>query len=287
MKYFILGCNGMAGHMLGMYLLEQGHKVTGFARSESKVIPTVIGDANNLNFLAEAIRSSKCDVIVNAIGILNKNADDNKAKAVFLNSFLPHHLVDITADASIRVFHLSTDCVFAGNTGPYFENSVPDGTTFYDRSKALGEFRDDKNLTFRQSIVGPEVKQGGIGLLDWFMQQEGRVCGYKNVIWTGLTTLELAKTVERAAEMGTKGLIQTVPKGPGVSKFELLSLFNKYLRDGVIQIDPAEEPVSDKTLVQSDNDLCREIVPYEQQIEELSIWMRQHEDLYPAYYWAR
>ena len=36
-KYLILGVNGMAGHMVAQYLLEQKHDVTGFAKKESAI----------------------------------------------------------------------------------------------------------------------------------------------------------------------------------------------------------------------------------------------------------
>ena len=32
MKFLVLGCNGMAGHMISLYLKERGHQVQGFAR---------------------------------------------------------------------------------------------------------------------------------------------------------------------------------------------------------------------------------------------------------------
>ena len=63
---------------------------------------------------------------------------------------------------------------FCRNSGPYYENSLRDGLTFYDRSKALGEVEDSKNLTFRNSIVGPDMNENGIGLFNWFMKQRGR-----------------------------------------------------------------------------------------------------------------
>lgn len=71
--------------------------------------------------------------------------------------------------------------------------------TFYDRSKALGELEDDKNITLRNSIVGPDINAEGIGLLNWFMQQSGEIKGYTKALWTGQTTLQLAKTMEVAA----------------------------------------------------------------------------------------
>lgn len=59
---------------------------------------------------------------------------------------------------------MSTDCVFSGKKGNYTENDFCDGETFYDRSKALGELEDDKNITLRNSIVGPDINAEGIGL---------------------------------------------------------------------------------------------------------------------------
>ena len=73
---------------------------------------------------------------------------------------------------------MSTDCVFSGEKGNYLESDFPDGKTFYDRTKALGELNDDKNITLRNSIVGPDIKASGIGLLSWFMKQSGTINGF-------------------------------------------------------------------------------------------------------------
>ena len=35
MKFLVLGCNGMAGHTISLYLKEQGHEVIGFDRRPS------------------------------------------------------------------------------------------------------------------------------------------------------------------------------------------------------------------------------------------------------------
>lgn len=50
-----------------------------------------------------------------------------------------------------------TDCVFSGERGSYTEDDFQDGETFYDRSKALGELNDDKNITLRNSVVGSDI----------------------------------------------------------------------------------------------------------------------------------
>jgi len=38
MKFLVLGCNGMAGHTISLYLKEQGHEVFGFDRSEPRYV---------------------------------------------------------------------------------------------------------------------------------------------------------------------------------------------------------------------------------------------------------
>lgn len=282
MKFFILGCNGMAGHIIALYLKEQGHNVVGFARSKFCYVNTIIGDAFDISLIEKCLTKGNYDVVINCIGILNQFAENDKAAASFLNGYLPHCLVKLTKGTSTQVIHMSTDCIFSGNTGPYTETSFPDGTSFYDRSKALGEINDSKNLTFRNSIVGPDIKQNGIGLLNWFMQQKGIVNGFTGAIWTGQTTLQLAKTMEAAAMAKVSGLINMVPNSC-ISKYELLKLFNRYLRNNELTINPVEGVVLDKTLIRTNNGFNYQIPDYDIMVCEMAKWMRAHKELYPHY----
>ena len=184
MKFLILGCNGMAGHTISLYLKEKGHDVLGFARSKSNLVDSVTGDAKNEAFIKELVGVNRFDSIINCIGILNQYAENNKADAVYLNSYFPHYLAQLTEGTNTQIIHMSTDCVFSGKRGQYTEDDFCDGTTFYDRSKALGELNDSKNITLRNSIIGPDINPNGIGLLHWFMQQSGEINGYTGAIWT-------------------------------------------------------------------------------------------------------
>ncbi len=283
MKFLVLGCNGMAGHVISLYLKEQGHDVTGFARSKSAFVSTIIGDASNVDLIRGAITAGNYDTVINAIGLLNQFAENNQAAAANLNGYLPHFLADITADIHTQIIHMSTDCVFSGRTGGYTEASLPDGATFYDRSKALGELNDGKNLTLRNSIVGPDIKPGGIGLLNWFMQQPGpSVNGYTGAIWTGQTTLQLAKTMEVAAKDRAHGLVNAVPDS-SITKYDLLKLFNKHFRNEGLTINPVAGVTADKSLVRTNFDFAYIIPDYEIMVAELADWMKAHKSLYPHY----
>lgn len=282
MRFLILGCNGMAGHIISLYLKEKGHSVVGFDRTKSKIIDSIDGDAFNTEFLRKFILENKFDTVINCIGILNQFAELNKAAASFLNSYFPHFLAQITINTDIQVIHMSTDCVFSGKRGNYTEDDFRDGTTFYDRSKAVGELEDDKNITLRNSIVGPDINSKGIGLLNWFLQQSGEVKGYTNAMWTGQTTLQLAKTMEAAAMEKAHGLFNTVPDH-SISKYDLLVLFNHYFKADSIKINPVDGVLADKSLKRTRFDFNYLIPDYETMVAELAEWMKVHKDLYPHY----
>lgn len=282
MNFFILGCNGMAGHIISLYLKEQGHSVLGFARTKSKYVDNIVGDAFNTTLLKNIILENNFDVVVNCIGMLNQFAEQDKASSSFLNSYLPHFLAEVTENTETQIIHMSTDCVFSGKRGNYTEDDFCDGETFYDRSKALGELSDLKNITFRNSIIGPDINEKGIGLLNWFMGQSGEINGYRKSIWTGQTTLQLAKTIEKAAMAKVYGLYNAVPDH-SISKFELLKLFNRYFKGDSLDINPVEGILADKSLKRTKFEFDYLIPDYETMIAELADWIKNHKEMYPHY----
>ena len=283
MKILVLGASGMAGHIITLYFKEQGYDVTGFTRKPIAYCKNILGDAMNPEDVKKAIFSENFDVVINAIGVLNQNAEDHKAMAVMLNGYLPHFIADTLRDSKTKLIHMSTDCVFAGNTGPYYEDSFPDGRIFYDRSKAIGEINDEKNLTFRNSIVGPDCNEKGIGLFNWFMKQNGPINGFTGAIWTGVTTLTLAKAMEQAIKENLTGLYNLV-NNESINKFELCGLFNKYFRNGKIVINPSDRLQLDKSLRHRRTDFSFVVPSYEQQIKEMADWVNAHKDFYPHYF---
>lgn len=282
MKFLVLGASGMAGHTISMYLQEQGHDVLGFDQKKVAHCESVVGDARDTGFLRKLIKEGKFDSVVNCIGILNQFAEQNHELAAFLNAYFPHFLASVTEGSDTQVIHMSTDCVFSGARGQYREDDLRDGTTFYDRSKALGELEDDKNITLRNSIIGPDINPAGIGLFNWFMQQQGEIKGYTKAMWTGLTTLQLAKAMEAASQLRAHGLYNMVYKEP-ISKFDLLSLMNKKLRRPEIIIHPADAFVCDKSLVRTRFEFPYLIPSYDTMISELADWVIRHKSMYPHY----
>jgi len=95
MKILVLGATGMAGHMISLYFKECGHHVVSFSTTPFLHCENIVGNVFDTELLKKVISEGKFDGIINCIGILNKNAEDNKALAVYLNNYLPHQLVDL------------------------------------------------------------------------------------------------------------------------------------------------------------------------------------------------
>ena len=282
MKILVLGAFGMAGHTVALYFKEQGYEVHAFARRPFPYCMWIQGDAFDIENLKTIVTTGRYDVVINCIGLLNQFAESAPEKAIYINSYLPHLIVSWLKDTSTRFIQMSTDCVFAGNTGPYDEESFPDGKSHYDRTKALGEVNDDKNLTFRNSIIGPDINENGIGLFHWFMQQNGSINGFTKAIWTGVTTLTLAKAMECAIRTDLSGLYNLV-NNDSINKYDLLCLFNQYFRNNELTIKQSDKLVLDKTLLCKRTDFDFVVPSYEQMIIEMKEWVNNHKEIYPLY----
>lgn len=282
MRFLVLGATGMAGHTIAFYLQEQGHEIVSFSRQVLHGCQCVRGDVRDLDRLYNLIASGNFDYVINCVGVLNQFADKDRENAVFVNSYLPQWLAKVLQKGNTRLIQMSTDCVFSGDTGGYSEMDVPDGRSFYDRSKALGEIDDQRNLTFRNSIVGPDMREQGIGLFNWFMRQSGEINGYTKSIWSGVTTLTLAKAMEQAAVQNITGIYH-LTNNERINKYDLLRIFKKYFKEDSVRIRPIKGIEHDKSLINTRNDFHFVVPSYDQMIKEMYEWILGHKALYPHY----
>jgi dTDP-4-dehydrorhamnose reductase len=280
-KILVLGASGMAGHVIATYFSEQGHEVTALAGSKKLNNDTVLLDLTQRHLVDDFLEGKQFDVIVNAAGVLVGLSEERKDLAAYMNGYLPHYLEYKFADDKTRIIHLSTDCVFSGKNAPYTEDSFRDGDTFYDRSKALGEIVNDKDLTFRMSIIGPSLAGGG-GLFHWFYAQTGSVSGYTGSIWNGLTTIELARGIDEAIKQNLTGLYHLVSP-TSVSKYELLNMIKDTFVRNDITVESTEGVKHDKTLHNTRSDFNFTVKPYSEMLTDMQHWITDHSDLYHHY----
>lgn len=280
-KVVVLGSVGMAGHIMAEYFdSTPGFEVFGIAREPGRFVSERV-DVLDFNLLQKTLGRIKPDYVINCIGVLVGKSNSDICLAIDLNSYLPHFLANLGGEIDFKLIHISTDCVFSGKGGDYSETSFRDGDDNYARTKALGEVVNDKDLTIRTSIIGPEIKRNGAGLLDWFFKQSGEVNGYSKAYWSGVTTLELAKATCDLITQDIVGLFQLCPKEK-ISKYDLLKLFSK-IWGKKIKIISSDTYEVDKSLVCTRLDFNYTVPGYEEMLIELRAWMDLHKEYYLQY----
>ena len=260
MKVLVLGGEGMLGHKVFQVLSRRFETYASFrdvnglwarfpmyaAADPARLSGGV--DAMEFHSVVRAVGRVGPDVVINCIGIIKQLKEANDPViSLTLNSLFPHHLADLCAAAGVRLFHVSTDCVFSGRKGNYTEQDAPDAEDLYGRTKLLGEVDRPGCLTIRTSIFGRDfLKQSA--LLEWFLSHRGgRVRGYKNAIYTGFSTQALARImgdiIERYPQLS--GLYQVASQP--ISKLDLLTKIRDAMKLN-IEIEPYDDPPCDRSL---------------------------------------
>jgi len=280
-KVIVLGALGMAGHIMTEYLKGTGdYDVLGVARQPGRLIDQVL-DVTDFEALKQYLEQQKPNYLINCVGALVSYSSQDASSAILLNSYLPHFLSKTGENIGYKLVHISTDCVFSGKKGAYTEDSLKDGDDTYARSKALGEIINDRDLTIRTSIIGPELKANGTGLLDWFLKQQEPVKGYSKAFWSGVTTLELAKAADQMIRQNICGLFHLCPQNK-ISKYDLLKLLVGVFGKKLI-VSPFDGYSADKSLVCTRRDFTYPRLEYQLMLEEMKEWMDDRSSYYLHY----
>ena len=233
----------MLGHELVSSLAIR-HDVTGTSR---RSLGDAVVDAMQFETVERALAETRPDAVINTIGVVRQIIHLAPEKDVHkINGEFPHKLAACCGDLGIRVLHLSTDCVFSGDRGMYRETDETDPTDLYGLSKLAGELAQDGCITLRTSFIGLEIGRR-LSLVEWFLQQQGPIEGFRRAIFSGLTSMELARVIERVlVDYTDKSGIYHV-SGEPIDKFTLLSM----LRDRLaldIEIRPDDSFECDRSL---------------------------------------
>lgn len=281
-RILVLGSTGMLGHQVVKYFSEFDNYVVSDISFRSKLRKeTIVLDVTNKEQFEECIANINPDFVINCIGVLIKGANNDTSNAIYINAYLPHLLENIVKNVNAKLVHISTDCVFSGEKGSYAELDERDGKDIYAKTKILGEVIDDVNVTLRTSIIGPELKTNGEGLFHWFMIQEGTINGFTKAIWSGVTTLELAKAVKWAIENNITGLYH-VTNNKSINKNDLLSLFKKYTNKDINIIAVNGKEVN-KSFIDTREEINYVIPDYDLMVKEMIELIKSNRELYWQY----
>lgn len=242
MKILILGASGMIGHAIFDLCnrVDQWHTIGTYNTEKNSpflkknnIINLSLNYKSKQNILINKIKQINPDVIINCVGIIKqKQFEEDIRNIIFLNSLLPHDLVELGKKLNFRLIHISTDCIFSGLEGNYTELMSSDAKDVYGKTKYLGEVVDKKNLTIRTSTIGHEIASHH-GLLEWFLSQKKSCEGYANAYFSGLTNIELAKIIRDVIipNNNISGLYNV--GGKKIDKYSLLILISKIYKKNI------------------------------------------------------
>lgn len=287
-KIVVLGATGMAGHMVFDYL-HSLNKYDLFSICYRKKFNenSYIVDIYNSVDLFQILTDIQPDYVINCIGILVNGAKNSPQNAIYVNAYFPHLLSSFLNSniSNAQLIHISTDCVFSGISGYYKDTDIKDALDVYGMTKNLGEIINEKDLTIRTSIIGPELKGNGEGLFHWLFKQKNnkQVTGYEKSIWGGITTLELAKVIDYLITNKITGLFQ-VSNNDKISKYNLLKLIIDQF-NLPIQLLSVPGVVSDKSIQLSKRENFSLIIPtYYKMVKELYDYMKKDSEKYLFYF---
>ena len=257
MRLLILGGSGMLGHQLWRSLHAQHDIWVTLRRPAADFAPyhlfdeaksIQVNDITDDTALGQALAQAKPDAVINCVGLIKQRDEaSDEALAVRVNAEFPHRLAKRCDETGARLIHFSTDCVFAGTRGNYTEDDPADATDLYGQSKHRGEVTGPQCVSLRTSVIGHELGTN-LGLLDWFISQRSQtINGFKKAIYSGFTTLEMARIIERILTRHPRlsGLWHVASEP--ISKFDLLQLCREKLGwEGIIE--PNDEFVCDRSL---------------------------------------
>ena len=271
MKLIILGSTGLLGNTITKYFFENPkYKTKAIIRDSTKKFffkneyqDNFLTIKNILDFsvLEKHISAFMPDLIINCIGVTNKFSMKKLIyinESILINAYLPNKLYEICSKFRIRLIQFSTDCVFSGKKGNYTEKDNPDPLDIYGKSKLLGEINFENSITIRKSVIGHELASAR-GLLEWFLCQENSVNGFQNVLFSGLTVLELARIIEIyiIPKKNLRGVIHI--SGNTISKYDLLEIISKVYKKS-IKIIPNQTVKIDRSL---NCDFFKELTNYQ------------------------
>jgi dTDP-4-dehydrorhamnose reductase len=255
-RVLILGGDGMLGHQLLRHFAPRHEtRVTLRLPVSAYASLGLFTPANSYGSieltereaLAQVLADFQPDAVINAAGVIKQRPTAEDAiPSIEINALLPHRVALLCGKIGARLVHLSTDCVFSGRKGNYVETDPSDAEDLYGRAKYLGEVHAPNAITLRTSIIGRELARK-TGLLEWFLAQRGTVRGFRKAIFSGFTTIEMARIIEMLLTRfpGAAGLYHVAAEP--ISKYDLLALVKAQL-GLAIDLVPYDDFVCDRSL---------------------------------------
>ena len=240
MKILILGSDGMIGHKMVQTLSNYNFEIHLNSRFNKEFLEKFFPKSFTHQFdflkqdILELLNKVSPDIIINAAGITIRRGAENLGNAIKLNSELPMKIDSWCQINKKKQIHFSTDCVFSGSKGNYYDTEKPDANDNYGLTKANGEVISEYTLILRSSMIGREIFNK-TELFEWIISNSNKsIIGFDKVIYSGITTLWMSNLVVKILkDFPNLSGIYNISSYP-ISKFELIKKINLLFKLNIV-----------------------------------------------------
>jgi len=218
-RVLVTGASGLLGVNLALEAAKE-HNVFGLVNQQqlkTNAFSVIQGDLLAPGAVENLLDTTHPDWVIHCAALANVDAceaDPEQAKKV--NTELPKKLAQHVARSGARLLHVSTDAVFDGKTGNYFESDAPNPLGVYARTKLAGEHvvagADPDAIIARVNLFGWSVS-GHRSLAEFFynnLRAGNTVNGFTDVHFCPLLANHLAQIMLKMLEAGLSGLYHVV-----------------------------------------------------------------------------
>ena len=213
-KMLITGASGLLGNNLALYFKDK-HDVLGLYNLHPVKIDGVEthkADISSETALNEIIQKFKPKIIIHSASLTNVDYCETDRLLTDKVNTLGTKLVTYNAiHSDAKLIYISTDSVYDGTKGDYTEEDETNPANYYGLSKYRGEqeiLKRSGSVIFRTNLFGWNI-QDKHSLAEWVINElsnKSRIKGFKDVYFSSIYTLEMAKIIEMAIDKDIAGI---------------------------------------------------------------------------------
>lgn len=227
-KILITGVSGLLGNNLAYYFKDRG-RVLGLYNLHPVNIDSVLTckcDITSAAQFKKAVKGFKPDVIVHCASLTNIDfCETNKKLTYKVNVHGTKIIADAIKKTGIKLIYISSDSVYDGVNGNFSEDDHVKPLNYYGVTKYEGEreiLKHSNSLILRTNLFGWNILDDKYSLAEWILNElrHGReIKGFKDVFFSSIYTLELARILEMAVKKDLKGIYNCGSR-TSLSKYE-------------------------------------------------------------------
>jgi dTDP-4-dehydrorhamnose reductase len=215
-RFLITGASGLLGLNMALQLTDEGHVVFGVVHQnplQNVPFTAVHADLAQNTEVNRLLEMSSPDVVIHCAALANIDICETQPElAIRLNAELPGYFAAAASRTGVQFVHISTDAVFDGQRGNYFEIDAAHPINAYAQTKLTGERKvseaNPDAIIARVNFYGWSLR-GQRSLAEWFHRNlsDGNVIkGFTDVFFCPLFVGDLVDILQRMVQKKLNGI---------------------------------------------------------------------------------